>query len=161
MKFDHSPPKADSHCYPIVRCRPTQPIKATLLQRSISGIWTHYWNGRTIACVDSPKCEACDKGIKDIWCGYIIARRHDDDKKVMLAVTRAVKTELDPFLDGPHRLHGLRVKLIRVGHRKTSPIKIEIFGRDLMDEVIETSVTIHIMNRLYADNANKKPLQTH
>lgn len=156
MQFDHNPPPADSHCYPIVRCRPKQPIRATLLQRQISGVWTHFWNGKTIACPGAEECEACKQGVKDIWCGYIIAMRHDDDKKVMLALTRACKTDLDDFLDSSHKLAGLRVRIIRVGVRPTSPIKIEVFGRDLMHDMIETSVTMHIMSRLYLGNANKK-----
>lgn len=160
MRFDNSPPAADSHNYPIVRCKPRNPIRATLLQRSISGLWTHYWNKRTIACTGEKQCKACKEGIKDIWVGYILARRHEDDKKVLLAVTRPIKTELDEFLDSPQRLFGLRCRFIRVGKRDTSPIKVEVFGRDLMNEVIETSITLHIMMRLFADNANKKTIDS-
>jgi hypothetical protein len=86
----------------------------------------------------------------------MIAQQHEDDKKVICAVTRPVKTELDAFVDSKHELFGLRVRIMRVGRMPTSPVKIEIFGRDLRQTSIPCSVTMHIMHRLYADNANKK-----
>jgi len=122
----------------------------------VSGIWTHYWNNKTIACLGPAPCEACDAHVKATWAGYMIAQQHEDDKKVICALTRPVKTELDEFLDSKHELFGLRVRIIRVGRKPTSPVKIEIFGRDLMHDLIPCSVALHIMHRLYAENANKK-----
>ena len=158
MNFDHDPPPADSHSYPIVRCRPRKPLSVTFVQSMISGIWTHYWGGKTIACVAPEQCDACDAKCKSTWCGYMIAQRHEDDKRVICALTRPVKTNLDQFLDRKHQLFGLRVRIVRVGVQPTSPVKVEVFGRDLLQDQIDTKVTLHIMYRLYADNANKKVL---
>lgn len=160
MRFDDHPPAAESYCYPIVRCKPRYPLKVTLLQRQITGLWTHYWGGKTIACTGAKYCEACKEGCKLTWAGYILARRHDDDHKILCAVTRPVKTELDSMEDTRHALFGLRIRLIRVGRNLNSPVKCECFGRDLMNEEVPKTVTEVIMMRLFADNANKATVES-
>ncbi len=160
MRTDDHPPKAESYCYPIVRCRPRYPLCVTLLQREFSGLWTHYWNGKTVACTGAMYCEACKVYVKEIWAGYIIARRHSDDQKVICAITRPVFTEIDAMMDSKHELMGLRLRLIRVGRLATSPVKAECFGRDFDDEEVPKTVMEIIIMRLYADNANKATVES-
>jgi len=130
-----------------------------LLQHSIFGLWTHFWNGKTIACSGDELCDACTANVKDVWAGYIIATALETDLTVLCAVTRPVKTDLDKYKDEEHGLFGLSVGLQRVGHRKTSPIAVKVGHRNLMHEKIDGRVTRNIILRLFADNAGKKMLE--
>lgn len=159
MRFDNSPPPADSHLYPIMRCAPRRPLKVVLLQKEISGVWTHYWNGKTIACAGLDYCDACKQGVKEIWAGYILAKTLDEDKTVMCAVTRPVKTSLDKYWGEKFGLFGLMIGLMRVGSRATSPIAVKVGARNVMHDEIDSKVTRRIILRLFADNANKKTVE--
>lgn len=159
MKFDNDPLHADPHCYPIVRCRPKQPLRITLLQVSFRGVWTHYWNDKTIVCGGDENCDACKQNLKLAWIGHILARRHQDDRTVLCPVTRPVASDLKQHKREEHGLLGLRVCLSRVGRRTTSPIATQVFGRDMAVDEIPVMVTERIMMRLYSENAGLNTLE--
>lgn len=154
--FTHDPGDDAQHCFEIVRARPNHPLKMTVATRDYLGLWTHWWNGKTICCPGALGCEACEENVKRVWFGHFIARRHEDDRYVLSVWTQPCRKLIESKRRSETGLLGLRVMLARAGRRPTSPVivtcgKFETGGREFEEKTL-----VKVLMRLYADNANEQ-----
>lgn len=157
--FCNDPPESETRCYEICRARPRNPLRVCVLNTTYLGVFTHWWNDKTIACPGKPHCEACESNVKVVWFGHFIVRRLDDDKEVLAVFTQPCLKVVNSMWRDGIGLFGARLQFQRVGKRPTSPLYVTTGGHE--DGEIETPMVIleKVLTRLYADNANKQSRQ--
>lgn len=156
MQFHNNPPTDEMYCFPIVRPRHRHPICFTVATEALRGCYTHWYGGKTIACSAPMLCDQCEVNVKKVWAGHVLAYRHDDDQLVMVVFTLPVKEFFDGHQDKFGNLMGVSCRLVRMGGRETGPVAAVYLGRDENRVEQKMCVLERVLNRLYADNANKQ-----
>ena len=101
-------------------------------------------------------CDPCKVNVKKTWAGHVLAYRHDDDQLIMVVFTLPVKEFFEGHQDKYGNIMGVSCRLVRMGGRETGPVAAIFLGRDVGRTQQPMAVLEKVLNRLYADNANKQ-----
>jgi hypothetical protein len=159
MRFENNPTSDEMYCFPIVRPRHKKPLAFTVATRCLRGVYVHWFGGKTIACCSPATCEACEANVKRVWTGHVLGYRHCDDQVCLVPFTLPTKEFFAGHAWDHDEIFSVSVRLVRMGGRESGPVACIYLGRDRDRTMIKMEVLETILERLYADNANKRTVQ--
>jgi len=111
----------------IFRALPGREVKLVVWSDDIFGSRTHWWGGRTIPCKKTG-CDACTAFKESRWNGWVLAKRTDNDEKVIFEFTPPAGLTLDQAFNEFGSLRGLQIGTTRVSNRSNAKVHVRIFG---------------------------------
>jgi len=159
MQFDNDPVTNETYCFPIVRPRHRKPIAFTVATFALRGCWTHWYGGKTIACMKPAKCDPCGVNVKRTWFGHMLAYQHHDDELCMVVITLPTKAFFVKHQRDDGGIFSMSCRLVRMGGRETGPVAAIYLGHDEHRSQQKMGVLERVVERLYADNENKNKVQ--
>jgi len=158
--FKNDPPANPVLPLQLVRARPNQPLDCIVCNRSYVGLDTHYIGGATRACLGLPDCPGCGLGMVQRWQGYVIVQSMRVKNWALLQFTPIVGVQLNRSISRDTGLHGVCIRLTRLGPRINSPLDCQITG--YQEDVQEwTSYRLEqIVRALFPDSWPEKLIET-
>lgn len=122
----------ESTNYQLARCPRSGSLRGIILSRSLQGTGTHYYRGRTAACLGS-KCEACKDGMKPRWYGYLAIWSPSTDRVAIAEITDAASDDVDRWFARHNTLRGAILTLKRQGSRPNGRILADVTAGTIDD----------------------------
>lgn len=120
---DDVPDRPEHAGWSIVRTPPTGVLSLVCISRGFTGVWTHWWGGRTIPCRVS-NCPAHDAGHSPRWHGYLLCEVPETKARVLFEFTEHAAATFAQELRERKTLRGLCFRASRSRARSNGRVLI-------------------------------------
>jgi hypothetical protein len=126
VAWQDSPPLERGPWYPLLRPGPVSPIRGWILSESVTGVYTHYFDKRTVPCYGSRDCPYCGPDVGRRWKGYLAIATCGIHKISIAELTIEAYRGNPSLHSGKSNLRGSYLTLIRNGKHKNAPVVAEL-----------------------------------
>ena len=131
--LESAPSERDAHFnWNVLRAPADRPLPLIVLSTRTFGIRTHFWAGRTTACVRS-KCDACEAGRLSRWTGYLACINPADWTQTLFEYTPPAAEQLQKIMASQGCLRGSKIVASRT--KKVKNARVSIVGRGLYEHM--------------------------
>jgi hypothetical protein len=132
------PPADETKYIPIVSPKPGANVHAVLLGMRFRGVYTHFFQNRTKACLyPTSECEGCRQMLVRRWKAYCPAFMPAAGRMVIVEVTKDAVLHNRVLTTPSRSLRGARITVSRMGTARNGPVRAELDFRARNGELPE------------------------